>query len=180
MENKSHAETIARLNQEIRDQQETFDQAGDPDFDKFKKFEHNMKKELVELGKSLKESLVKEIHEKHKLIEEKLTSKQDTAVTEPWHIQSGDQCKYASSSTTTQPLAAVDFRAIIQEQQKQQTDEINDQRSRACNIVIHGVKEAPNVERSEAKKFDEDFVRKLKTTMAIENLRIKTVNWIGA
>ena len=86
VENKSHAEIITRLNEEIRDQQETFDQAGDPDFDKFKKFEHNMKKELVELGKSLKESLVKEIHENNKLIEEKLTPKQDTTVTETWHI----------------------------------------------------------------------------------------------
>ena len=85
-----------------------------------------------------------------------------------------------NSLTTIQPVAAVDFRSIIQEQQKQQIDEVNDQRSRARNIIIHGVKEVAEAERTEAKKMDEEFVNNLLQSMAVENMTFKSVNRIGA
>ena len=62
-ENKSHSATIARLNEEIVNQQETFDQAGNPDFDNLKNLQQHTKKEISDLGESIKEFLVKEIQE---------------------------------------------------------------------------------------------------------------------
>ena len=175
------------LKQKIRDseaslvsQQEKFDQAGNPDFDNLVKLEQHMKKEIVNLGKSIKESLIKEIQENNKLIEEKLSLKQTPLVTGPWHTQSGEPSENeGSSQTTAHPVTPVDFRTIIQEQQKQQIDEVNDQRSRARNVIIHGVKEVTDADKTEAKKGDEDFVKNLLRAMAIEELNVKSVNRIG-
>ena len=48
----------------LKKQQKTFDEAGNPDYDKMMKLEEYMKRELVEMGKTLKDSLVKEISDK--------------------------------------------------------------------------------------------------------------------
>ena len=169
--------SVTALREEMRCQKEIFAQAGDPDFDKFMKLEEYMKKGIVDLGKSIQESLVKEIQENNKIIEEKL--KQVPSIAGPWNSSTREQSNHPSPSSTIDPVSAVDFRSIIKEQQKQQTDEINDQRSRARNIIIHGVKEVADANKSEAKKFDEDFVRNMQKTMAIEELKIVTINRIG-
>ena len=164
----------------LENQQKKFDEAGNPDYDNILKLEEYMKKEIVQLGKSIKESLVKEIKENNKMIEEKLDRKQSSP-SGAWHLQrDGDSSENEGiAQTTIQPVAAVDFRTIIQEQQKQQIDEVNDQRSRARNIIIHGVQEVTDAEKTEAKKVDEEFVKNLLSSMAIDDLTFKSVNRIG-
>ena len=56
------------------------------------------------------------------MIEEKLNLKQTPVVTGPWPLQRGDSSENDSAS---RPVAAIDFRSIIQEQQKHQIDEVN-------------------------------------------------------
>ena len=178
-QNESCTATIARLNAEMKTQREAFDQAGNPDFDNLVKLEKYMKKEITDLGKSIKESLVKEIQENNKLIEEKLSIKQAPVAGRPWHLQSDDVSSEQEAASFTQTPATIDFRSIIQEQQKQQIDEVNDQRSRARNVIIHGVTEANDAQRTEAKKLDEDFAKGLLRSLDIDELKFKSVNRIG-
>ena len=133
-----------------KSQQGAFDQTGNPD--NLVKLKQYMKKELVQMGKSIKESLVKEIQENNKKIEERLSFKQ--SLTGPWHLQGVDGTNEdeATMQSTSQAATPVDFRSIIQEQQKQQIDEVNDQRSRARNIIIHGVQEDADADRTQTKK----------------------------
>ena len=70
----------------LENQQKKFDEAGNPDYDNILKLEEYMKKEIVQLGKSIKESLVKEIKENNKMIEEKLDRKQSSS-SGAWHLQ---------------------------------------------------------------------------------------------
>ena len=161
-------------------QQEKFDQAGNPDFDNLVKLEESMKKELVQLGNSIKESLVKEIQDNNKLIEEKLNLK-NTSPSGPWHMQNADDGRGEDVNTqsTIQPAAAIDFRLIMQDQQNQQINEVNDQRTRARNIIIHGVDEDADADKTQTKKKDEEFVNSLLQSMTVNDLAFKSVNRIG-
>ena len=64
----------------LKKQQKTFDEAGNPDYDKMMKLEEYMKRELVQMGKTLKDSLMKEIQNNNKMMEEKLMTRQVPAV----------------------------------------------------------------------------------------------------
>ena len=67
----------------------------------------------------------------------------------------------------------------MQETQNEQLNEANDQKVRAKNIIIHGVGEDPNAEKTTAKKKDEDFANNLLKALKIENLTFKSVHRIG-
>ena len=176
----------ATLKSKIRDsetilveQQKKFDEAGNPDFDNIVKLEELMKKEIIQMGQSIKESLVKEIKDNNKLMEEKLQLNQPLPTT-PW-IANNDSTN--AVETTTQPWnrtpPVVDFRAIMQETQNEQLNEANDLKVRAKNIIIHGVGEDSNAEKTTAKKKDEDFANNLLKAMKIENLTFRSVHRIG-
>ena len=143
------------------------------------KLEESLKKELVQLGNSIKESLVKEIQDNNKLIEEKLSLK-NALPSRPWHMQNADGGREedANTQSTTQPAATIDFRSIIQDQQNQQINEVNDQRSRARNIIIHGVEEDADADKTQTKKKDEEFVNSLIRSMTVD-VAFKSVNRIG-
>ena len=89
----------------LKKQQKTFAEAGNPDFDNIMKMEECMRKELVQIGETIKDSLVKEIQNNNKMMEEKFMSHRQPLVP-------------AKNSHTDNPWnqvpQAVDFRTILQ------------------------------------------------------------------
>ena len=157
----------------LKKQQKTFDEAGNPDYDKMMKLEEYMKRELVQMGKTLKDSLVKEIQNNNKMMEEKLMSRQAPAVSANMNDVNG------TTNQWKQAPPAVDFRAIMQETKNEQLNEANDQKVRAKNIIIHGVGEDSSAEKATAKKNDEEFVKKFLNTVTTDNMKYKSVHRLG-
>ena len=157
----------------LKKQQKTFDEAGNPDYDNMMKLEEYMKRELVQMGKTLKDSLVKEIQNNNKMMEEKLMSRQAPAA--PVNTKDVND----TTNQWKQAAPAVDFRAIMLETQNEQLNEANDQKVRAKNIIIHGVDEVANAEKATAKKNDEDFVKRFLSTVTTDNVKYKSVHRLG-
>ena len=135
--------------------------------------EEYMKRELVEMGKTLKDSLVKEIQNNNKIMEEKLMSRQAPAASANTNDING------TTNQWKQAPPAVDFRAIMLETKNEQLNEANDQKVRAKNIIIHGVGEDSNAEKATAKKNDEEFVKKFLNTVTTDNVKYKSVHRLG-
>ena len=157
----------------LKKQQKTFAEARNPDYDNIMKLEEYMRKELVQIGKTIKDSLVKEIQNNNKMMEEKLMS----------HQQPVEPAKKSDFNGTSNPWnqapQAVDFRTILQETQNEQLNEANDQKIRAKNIIIHGVVEDTNAEKEITKKNDEDFVKNFLTIVTTDNVKYKSIYRLG-
>ena len=87
--------------------------------------------------------------------------------------------RHYSLQSTIPPAGAIDFRVIMQDQRNQQINEENDQRTRARNIIIHGVGEDVDADKTQMKKKDEEFVNSLLRSMTVNDVEIKSVNRIG-
>ena len=143
-----------------------------------------MKNELTELGKSIKESLVREIQENNIRLEEKLSAKKHVAPETPMHEQITDDISNIDQNQN-QPAwniprpAMTDFRTIIKETQNEQMNEANDQKVRARNLIIHGVQDDSNVDQATRKNDDQAFVQSLLLTITLNDLPYKSLQRIG-
>ena len=63
---------LTRQEAELKEQEQKFNEAGNPDCDDLVQLEVDMKKELDLIGKNIKESLVKEVQKNNIQIKEKL------------------------------------------------------------------------------------------------------------
>ena len=172
---------IADREAELVKQQNKFEEVCNPEIESLVKLEKCMKNELMLIGQSIKESLVKEIQENNKMMEEKLTSNK-LPIRGPWYTppaNTRDTEDVTESQPGNQHPAVADFRTIIQEQQKEQLNEVNDQKARARNIIIHGVVEDADADKTLSKKRDEDFVNNLLQSMSISEVTFKSVHRIG-
>ena len=161
---------------ELSAQQTKFDEAGNPDFDNIVKLEQCMKKELLVIGNSIKESLVKEIHENNKRLEMKLNLK--NPFSKPPDEQNADDDEVENNLSVgawgvRAPIE--DFRAILKETQNEQLNEANDQKIRARNLIIHGVQEDPTAEPEVRKNKDQVFIKSFLQTIALNDISYKTV-----
>ena len=169
---------------DLEEQQKKFDEAGNPNFDNIVKLEKYMKNELTELGKSIKESLVREIQENNIRLEEKLSAKKHVAPETPMHEQITDDTSN-SDQNQNQPAwniprpTMTDFRTIIKQTQNEQMNEANDQKVRARNLIIHGVQDDSNVDQATRKKDDQAFVQSLLLTITLNDLPYKSLQRIG-
>ena len=161
------------------EQQKKFDEAGNPDFDNIVKLEQLMKKQITQMGQSIKESLVKEMKDNNKMMEEKLQLNQPLPPSPPIANSNSSITVETTAQAWNRTPPIVDFRAIMQETQNEQLNEANDQKVRAKNIIVHGVAEDLNAEKTAAKKKDEDFANNLLKAMKIENIMFKSVHRIG-
>ena len=82
-------------------------------------------------------------------------------------------------STNAQHPVVADFRSIIQEQQKEQLNEVNDQRSRARNLIGHGVEEDADADKTPSKKKEEEFAKNFLDSIGLNDLALKSVHRIG-
>ena len=97
------------LENRLNEQREKFDQVGNPDYDAMTKLEESMKNKFVQVEKTLKESLVKEVHGRSKQLEEKhdKVGKENRSYAEiARNIQS-------SGETHCGPTVNTEFRSIM-------------------------------------------------------------------
>ena len=144
---------ISKQQEELKEQEDKFHQVGNPDYDNITRLEEVMKTKLEELGRNLKESLMKEVKDTNKEVEEKLEKVINDNKT------FADSVKNAQPTTGPAfiPRDALDFRAIMNEARNRDLAEENDKRSRSCNVILHGVNESVSTDKDAMKKFDEDY-----------------------
>ena len=145
---------ITSQNDELKEQEEKFNEAGNPDFDVIKNLEGSMKKKLEQIGMCLKESLLKEVQENNKKMEEKLNqvmSLSNSYANTVKNIQASEKIQTSTNVNT-------DFRTIMREARNEELVEEQEKRLRACNLIIHGVNESDSDDKEVAKKMDEKFI----------------------
>ena len=155
---------IANQKHELVEQQEKFDHVGNPDYDALTKREDMMKNKLEEVGKTLKESLLREVRDNNKKIEEKMNemmSENRSYAETVKNIKPSENC-------ASKPDQNTDFRAIMMEARNDELADESDKKLRSSNIILHGVLEATTNDKDENKKMDEAYV-----TQFIDALEIK-------
>ena len=112
-----------------------------------------MKKQLEEIGKSIKESLLKEVQENNKQMEEKINNVMGQGFTPLEPVWNDCAFKDTQGKTVkmTPTTKSMDLRAIMNETKNEQLNEANDLKLRACNFIIHGVKEGTSLDKIQAK-----------------------------
>ena len=157
---------IANQRNELREQDEKFNQAGNPDYDHFTQIENCMETKLEHFGKALKEMLFKEVKDNNKKMEEKI----NLMISENRSYAESVKDVKASQVKSSIPETKVDFRTIMKEARDEEIAEESEQKRRACNIILHGVKEDNAINKEEAKKIDEAYVASL-----FESLKVQAV-----
>ena len=89
----------------------------------------------------------------------------------------------AKSTVNVRPTGAGspevnDFRAIMNEQRNMELNEANERKSRASNIIIHGVSESGKPDKDETKKHDVDFIQEFLRVIGV-NATIKSTFRLG-
>ena len=161
----SHEENEMKLKRLINRQENELkeqEQKGNPDFDNIVQLEACMKKELHLIGKGIKESLLHEVQENNKQMEEKLNKVLNQRVTYADSVRSEE-----SGVNQSNPTEITDFRTIIKEARNEELAEQTEKRRRACNIILHGVNEAVDADRNEAKKHAETFINSFIDTIKV-------------
>ena len=93
--------------------------------------------------------------------------------------ENGESYAAVSQSGCTSPSKAsipTDFRTILKETENEKLKEENDQRARACNLIIHGVAEDGENSLTAA---DEIYVSNLLTALSVNGVTAKAVHRIG-
>ena len=148
--------------------------ASNTDNHNVRELEGIMKEKLDQVEKTLKESLLAQVNENHKRIEEKLNEvmKQNKS-----YADVVKKLEIVGDSLPKPPENA-DLRSIIKEAKNEQLAEESDKKLRACNIILHGVNEAMSNDKHEAKKIDESHVNSLIETLGLE-ITYKSVIRLG-
>ena len=139
----------------LKDQEEKFHQVGNPDYDNIVQLEAFMKRELDSIGKVIKESLSREVQESNKQIEAKLNKCINKGITYADAVRNVD----TSIVCQTKPPEIEDFRSIMRKAKNEELAEESERKRWANNIIIHGVKEAIDVDKNGSKEHDEKYVK---------------------
>ena len=138
---------------EMRDQQEKFNEVGNPDYDTMTKLGNLMNQKIENIGESIKQSLLQVINQNNKQIDGKLT-----------HVMNQNKT-YAESVKNIQgaeinqpiPMDNSNFRQIMKDAKNAELTEESDKKLRSCNIILHGVTESSDTDN--AKSIDETYVK---------------------
>ena len=168
---------IVNQQKELKDQEEKFMEAGNPDFDAITKLEDTMKTKLDQIGTSLKEFLLKELHENNKEIDEKMNIVMAQNRTYVESVQNTQPS--GNGETVFNPKTNTDFRSIMIETRNEELAEESEKKLRSPNQILHGVNEASNNDTSEAKKADEDFLNLFIGALETTLTTFKSVSRIG-
>ena len=176
---KAYEESELNLKAVIVNQQKDLKEQGgkfhetDKDFDKFVKLEDSMNKKIDDIGKSLRETLLKEVQNSNTKIENKLNEVTKT------YAESLLQNAQPSSDQASTPTIATDFRTIMEVTRNEDLAEENEKKLRVCNLIIHGVNESTSNDNTEVKKHDVAFVSNLIETVRVTIAAPKTIIRIG-
>ena len=202
---KYHEETemeLKRINsdqrRELEEQQQKFEEIGNPEYDTLHELENSMKKKLDQVGKSLEDKLLRQIEDNNRKMDEKLsevlTHSKTYAVSSTDYKQIDQKLDevmkhsktYAesvknmqSAGVQTGQSAAAQFRSIIEETKNKQLAEESNQKVRSCNLIIHGVQDGENTDKAILKKTDEEFVNYFISALSVGPVAFKAVFRIG-
>ena len=159
---------VASRDAQLIEQQKKFDEAGNPDYENLVKLETTMAKHLYQIERNIKESLLKEVQENNSKLEEKM----NRVITErPCYAENESENATDNSvipSNTTPAQKPVDLRSIMREAENEKLAEESQKRTRACNIILHGVAESASTEQNLGKQHDEDFVVTFITALGLD------------
>ena len=149
---KTHEEELQNLlltrEQEINELNETFNEAGNPNFDHVKNIEGCIKNHLTQMSKSFNESVTKLLDDKLGAITEKsppeLTNKLDPSK---------------------------NLKTVMIDARNDEKLEVSEKQRRACNFVIHGAEEVGE-SSEQIKKEDEGYIKEILTKLGVEAVPI--------
>ena len=167
---KSHEQNEANLKMvivtqksELHKQEQMFHEVGNPDYDALTKLEALVNNKLEAVGRTLKESVLKEVNENNNKLNEKL----DKVMNENRTYAESVKNIPSSEEILRFPNETPDLRVIIKEARNEQLAEETEKKQRSCNIIIHGVKESITTDREEAKERDREFVSNFITALGL-------------
>ena len=152
---------IVEKDKELGNQQELLFQVGNPNYDSISKFEQNFQMKFDQLGRSLEETLIREVRQNNNRIDEKL---QQVLQNKTY----ADQAKEATQNETNLPKTNIDLRVIMNEAKNEERVEERDKAQRLPNIILHGVKESETENNEEAKLSDRNYVQKLFDALGVQ------------
>ena len=154
-ESEAHLrDTITRKQKELEVQEEKFNEVGNPAYDSMVKLEETMTRKIEQIGKTLEHTLLKHVKDNNQQIEERLNEVVNHAKTYAGSV-SNDQ---VVNVTPLKPTENVSLRTIMNEAKNEELAEEREKKLRACNIILHGVKEPNNENKTEAKLADETYI----------------------
>ena len=167
---------IANKQQELVDQQNKFEEAGNPEYDAIMKLEELVDTKLEAVGKNLKDFLSKEVSENNKKINEKLDQvmKENRS-----YAESVKNIAPQSGEILHKPIASLNLRTIIKETRNEELVEESEKKQRACNIIIHGVEENAATDKEEAKESDQEFIANFIRAVGLNKIKYKNCVRIG-
>ena len=150
------------LQEELKEQEEKFDQAGNPEYDYLVRLERYIKSKLEHFG----ESLMKEVISNRQTME--------TRVTEALKETKTFSEAVANDTSVNLSNSPQDFRTIVREAREEEKAEEMEQTKRKCNVILHGIPE--NQEKE--KENDQTYVAGLLNALAVP-VTYKTTSRIG-
>ena len=161
---KDHEEVEANLNAiivtqktELREQEEKFHEVGNPDYDALTILEGLVNTKLEAVGRTLKESILKEVNENNNEFNKKL----EQVVNQNRTYAESVKNTPPSGETPRIPNETTDLRIIMKEARNEELAEESEKKQRACNIIVHGIEEWSSTDIEEAKEGDREFVKSL-------------------
>ena len=89
---------------------------------------------------------------------------------EPWNVEhDGDTANSRETSERNRPESVVpDLRDIMKEAENEKLLEENEKKTRACNIILHGVSETADTDQILGKQRDEEYVSTFNSALGLE------------
>ena len=149
---KTHEEELENLlstkEREIIELNETFNEAGNPNFDHVKNIESCMKNHMTQMSKSFSESVTK-------LLDDKL----------------GEITVKNPSELTNKHDPSKNLKTVMIDARNDEKLEVSEKQRRACNFVIHGAEEVGE-SSDQIRKEDEGYVKEILTKIGVEAVPI--------
>ena len=149
---KTHKEELENLlstkEREIIELNETFNEAGNPNFDHVKNIESCMKNHMTQMSKSFSESVTK-------LLDDKL----------------GEITVKNPSELTNKHDPSKNLKTVMIDARNDEKLEVSEKQRRACNFVIHGAEEVGE-SSDQIRKEDEGYVKEILTKIGVEAVPI--------
>ena len=116
--------TLTGQEVELKEQEQNFNEAGNPDYDNIVQLEVYMKRELDLISKNIKESLIKEVKENNKQITEKLNRVINQGLTYADTVRNED----GPTADQINPAETRDLRSIMREERNEELAEQSEKR----------------------------------------------------
>ena len=135
--------------------------------------EDSMTKQLSQIENNLKQSLLQEVRANNEKMDEKLNKliTRKTWSDDPsWNVEhDGDTANSWETSEKNRPESVVpDLREIMKEAENEKLLEENEKKTRACNIILHGVSETADADQTLGKQRDEEYVSTFMSALGLE------------